>query len=98
MNKKVLLGMSGGVDSSVSAILLLEKGYEVIGCTMKLWELCDQEEKECCENQAIKDAKKVCNQLGIPHYTIDCKQEFKTKVINNFIREYEEARTPNPCI
>lgn len=88
MKKKILLGMSGGIDSSVSAILLQKQGYEVIGCTMEL----------CGMSQAIYDAKKVCEQLGIPHYTINCKHEFKSKVIDNFIEEYKEARTPNPCV
>lgn len=99
MKKKVLLGMSGGVDSSVSAVLLQKQGYEVIGCTMKLWEPSEsEEESSCCGNQAIYDAKRVCDKLGIPHYTINCKQEFKEKVVDNFIQEYKEARTPNPCI
>lgn len=99
MKKKVLLGMSGGVDSSVSAVLLQKQGYEVIGCTMKLWEPGDtEEESSCCGSQAIYDAKRVCDKLGIPHYTINCKQEFKEKVVDNFIQEYKEARTPNPCI
>ncbi len=98
MNKKVLLGMSGGVDSSVSAILLQKQGYEVIGCTMRLWEPSDTEENSCCESQSIYDAKQVCNKLGIPHYTINCKGEFKEKVVDNFISEYKEARTPNPCV
>ncbi len=89
--KKVLLGMSGGVDSSVSAVLLQKQGYEVIGCTMRLWEKED-------ENQAILDAKKVCDELGILHDTIDCRKDFKEKVVNNFIQEYKIARTPNPCI
>lgn len=99
MKKKVLLGMSGGVDSSVSAALLKQQGYEVIGCTMKLWEPGDDEEESaCCGNQAVYDAKRVCDQLGIPHYTINCKNEFKKKVVDNFIHEYKEARTPNPCV
>lgn len=96
---KVLLGMSGGVDSSVSAVLLQRQGYEVIGCTMNLWKPEDKKEIGlCCENQAVQDAKKVCGQLGIPHYTIDCKEEFKNKVVDHFIKEYKQARTPNPCI
>lgn len=98
-NRKVLLGMSGGVDSSVAAVLLQKQGYEVIGCTMRLWEPEDQK-KESADggNQAILDAKKVCNQLGIPHDVIDCKQSFKQKVVDHFIQEYHEARTPNPCV
>lgn len=103
--KRVLLGMSGGVDSSVAAILLQQQGYEVIGCTMQLWEpkqqACEkQEEKKdlCCENQAIKEAQKVCKKLKIPHITIDCKKQFEEKVVKPFVQEYKEARTPNPCI
>ncbi len=98
MKKKVLLGMSGGVDSSVSAILLKEQGYEVIGCTMKLWETTDGVESSCCGDQAIYDAKRVCDKLGIPHYTINCQEEFRNKVVDKFIKEYEKAKTPNPCI
>ena len=90
MKEKVLLGMSGGVDSSASAILLQKEGYEVIGCTMNLLE-------EANEN-AINDAKKVCEKLGIKHYTLDCKKEFRCNVINKFIEEYENAKTPNPCV
>ncbi len=92
MNKKrVLLGMSGGVDSSASAVILLSQGYEVIGCTLDLW----GEEKS---NQAVIDAKKVCEKLNIEHYVFSIKEEFKTNVIDNFILEYENARTPNPCV
>ena len=99
MKKKVLLGMSGGVDSSVAAILLKQQGYEVIGCTMRLWEPRDnQEESSCCGNDAIYDAKRVCDKLEIPHYTINCKQEFKEKVVDYFVTEYHKARTPNPCV
>ena len=99
MNKKVLLGMSGGVDSSVAAILLKEKGYDVIGVTMNLWESDDKEiEGGCCSFSSSNDAKRVCDSLEIPHYTINYKKQFKDKVIDNFICEYSNQRTPNPCI
>lgn len=98
-NKRVLLGMSGGVDSSVSAILLKQQGYEVIGITMKLWEADeDKQEGSCCNLSSTLDAKKVCDTLGIPHYTLNFKDEFQDKVIDNFICEYANCRTPNPCI
>lgn len=90
MRKKVLLGMSGGVDSSVSALLLQEQGYEVIGVTMQLLD------KENIES--INDAKKVCQKLGIEHHVIDLKKVFKEKVIENFICTYMCAKTPNPCV
>lgn len=99
MDKKVLLGMSGGVDSSVSAILLKEKGYEVLGATMKLWEDDKHEEKStCCNRSTSLDAKMVCDLLKIPHHILNCKKEFKKRVIDNFISEYSKCRTPNPCI
>ena len=92
MSKKVLLGMSGGVDSSASAILLKQKGYEVIGCTMIL------HDEDLEENKAVDDAKKICEKLQINHYIYDFKKEFKCRVIKDFINEYQQARTPNPCI
>ncbi len=99
MNKRVLLGMSGGVDSSVSALILKQQGYEVIGITMKLWEADeDKQEGPCCNLSSTLDAKKVCDTLDIPHYTLNFKDEFQDKVINNFICEYANCRTPNPCI
>lgn len=88
--KRVLLGMSGGVDSSVSAIILQKAGYEVIGVTMVLW--------EGCNSSVAEDAKKVCDRLGIEHHVLHYEHEFKTHVINNFISCYECAITPNPCI
>ena len=91
--ERVLLGMSGGVDSSVAAILLQEQGYEVIGCTMKLWNPCQER-----DNTSIQDAKKICEKLGIKHYILDYKDEFKCKVVDNFVSEYKAGRTPNPCI
>lgn len=98
--KKVLLGMSGGVDSSVSAVVLKEMGYEVIGATMKLWE--DKENSEieggCCSFSATYDAKRVCDILEIPHYTLNCEKEFKTHVIDDFVCSYQNCKTPNPCI
>ena len=94
MKNKVLVGMSGGVDSSVSAILLQKRGYEVIGCTMKL---CQNTKKEDSE-KAIFDAKRVCEKLGIKHYTVDFQKEFDTNVVKPFIKEYQECKTPNPCV
>ena len=88
--------MSGGVDSSVSAILLKEQGYDVIGITMKLFE--GEIEGSCCNISSTMDAKRVCDYLGIPHYTLNFKEEFKKYVIDDFINCYTNCRTPNPCI
>ena len=90
--KKVLLGMSGGVDSSVSAILLKEAGYEVIGITLQLFE------GGCCNLSSNLDAKIVCKNNGIEHHIADFRKEFKENVIDDFINEYSSCRTPNPCI
>ena len=92
-NKKVLLGMSGGVDSSVSAFLLKKNGFDVIGTTLELFA-----GSSCCNISTYIDAKAVCKQLGIPHFTYDYKNEFKKHVIDDFIDCYANCKTPNPCI
>ncbi len=96
MNNRVLLGMSGGVDSSVAAILLKEEGYEVVGVTMKLFE--HNLNGSCGNSEVMDDAKRVCNFLNIEHHIIDFSADFKKYVIDNFICEYKNSRTPNPCI
>ena len=92
-NKKVLLGMSGGVDSSVSALLLKKEGYEPLGITLELFA-----GSSCCNINTYIDAKNVCKTIGIPHFTYNCKEQFKDYVINDFIDCYANCRTPNPCI
>jgi len=103
MNKnRVVVGMSGGVDSSVTAALLLQKGYEVIGVTMQIWPEQDEEkaskEGGCCSLSAVDDARRVCDKLGIPFYVMNFKELFEKKVIDYFVEEYSQGRTPNPCI
>ncbi len=96
MNKSVIIGMSGGVDSSASAALLKKQGYRVVGVTMKLWSK-EQADGGCCSFSAIDDAKKVADKLGIDHYVLDYEKEFEKNVVKYFIDEYKAGRTPNPC-
>ncbi|MGD0088208.1 MAG: tRNA 2-thiouridine(34) synthase MnmA [Verrucomicrobiota bacterium] len=98
--QRVVCGMSGGVDSSATAALLLEQGYEVIGITLKLWpqDCVNRAEDKCCGPQAITDARAVCHKLDIPYYLIDEAAEFQKHVINYFADEYKAGRTPNPCV
>lgn len=99
--KKVLMAMSGGVDSSVAAALLLQEGYEVVGVTMRLW---DEEaerpafSRTCCAIDDVNDARKVADVLGFPHYTLNLRDRFKKEVVGDFIAEYSQGRTPNPCV
>lgn len=100
MNKRVILGMSGGVDSCVACHLLLKEGYEVIGVTMNLvpkGHLYD-EEKGCCSLSSVMDAKIVAEAMGVKHYTMSFREEFDKKIIENFVREYSLGYTPNPCV
>lgn len=100
--KKVVVGMSGGVDSSVAAWILKEQGYEVIGVTMQIWQDEDQTVQEenggCCGLSAVDDARRVAAQLQIPYYVMNFKSEFRHSVIDYFVKEYTCGRTPNPCI
>ena len=103
MNKakhRVLLGMSGGVDSSVAGYLLRQQGYEVIGVTMKVWpqDCISRAEDKCCGPQAVADARGVAHSLGIPHYVVDEADQFERLVIDYFSSEYQAGRTPNPCV
>jgi tRNA-uridine 2-sulfurtransferase len=92
--------MSGGVDSSATAALLLEQGYDVVGITLKLWpqDCVNRAEDKCCGPQAVTDARAVCHKLGVPYYLIDEAAEFQSKVIQYFADEYKAGRTPNPCV
>jgi tRNA-specific 2-thiouridylase len=102
-SKTVVVGMSGGVDSSVTAALLLEQGYNVIGITMKTYDFDHVggnigNETSCCGLDAFNDARMVAVKLGIPHYVVDFTEQFGREVVDNFVDEYLHGRTPNPCI
>jgi len=102
VKKKVIVAMSGGVDSSVAAALLLEKGYDVIGVTMQIWADMPEERKRteggCCSLSAVDDARRVAEKLGIPYYVMNFKEDFQKYVVDYFKDEYLKGRTPNPCI
>jgi tRNA-uridine 2-sulfurtransferase len=99
MKKKVMVAMSGGVDSSVAAYLLVKKGYEVVGLTMCLGvNKADEKKQACCGPREIDDARHVCRVLDIPHYVLDFSGFLQEKVVDDFITEYAAGRTPNPCI
>src|SRR3954471_12788122 len=97
---RVVVGMSGGVDSSAAAALLMKQGYDVIGITLKLWpqDCISRAEDKCCGPQAVMDARSVSHKLGIPYYLVDEAEDFQKQVINYFAEEYKAGRTPNPCV
>ena len=100
--ERIIVAMSGGVDSSVAALLLHNSGYEVIGVTMRLWSDNSDDpgvkSKRCCSVSDVQDAKRVCNTIGIPHYVMNFEKEFKNHVIDYFCQEYDRGRTPHPCL
>src|SRR5437762_3421427 len=95
---RVVVAMSGGVDSSVAAALLVQQGYEVIGITMRLWSLESPDglrnQKRCCSVEDTDDARAVCQALGIPHYVLNMEEEFRERVVEYFVDEYSSGRTP----
>jgi tRNA-specific 2-thiouridylase len=99
-NISIGVAMSGGVDSSVTALLLHEQGYNIVGLTMKLWQSAEggDHERPCCSVSMSRDAAEVCAALGVPHYTLNLTKEFKQSVIDDFQSEYLAGRTPNPCV
>ena len=93
--KKVIVGMSGGVDSAVTALLLKQAGYDVAGVTLRTWEGKDGQDSRCCE---IDDARQTAAAIGIPYYAFNCVSDFENKVVKPFVNDYLHGMTPHPCV
>ena len=103
MAERVVVGMSGGVDSSLTAVLMQEQGFQVVGVTMKLWPCAEEDggfvrEDACCSPTETIDARAVASDAGVPHYVLDMEDEFRRGVVDDFLASYERGETPNPCI
>src|SRR2546426_8453055 len=103
MSSRIVVGMSGGVDSSVAAALLVERGFEVIGVTMRVWPWKESDDParrfgSCCGSEAVDDARRVARALGIPYYVLNMEAEFDRAVIGPFADDYRQGRTPVPCV
>jgi tRNA-specific 2-thiouridylase len=100
--KKIAVAMSGGIDSSITALLLQEEGYNIVGITLRIWDYlsegCTEKETGCCSMESIFEAQDFCKKIGVPHYIVDVREKFKDIVVSDFIHEYMNARTPNPCV
>src|SRR5712691_8478833 len=103
MRDRIVIAMSGGVDSSVAAALLVERGYDVVGVTLRVWPWSETGDPTarfgaCCGSHATDDARRVARMLGIPHYILDSEEEFSRSVIDRFVADYHDGRTPVPCV
>ena len=97
MRKRIMVAMSGGVDSATTAALLKKEGHEVIGVTMQLWDYGDVE-GGCCSVDEVRDARRVADQIGIPHYVVNYMDKFKEFIVEDFINKYMDGKTPSPCV
>ncbi|MCQ2959075.1 MAG: tRNA 2-thiouridine(34) synthase MnmA [Bacteroidales bacterium] len=95
--QKIAVAMSGGIDSSITALLLQEQGFDIVGITLQLWDS-GEIQTGCCSSKSVDEARKFAEKIGVPHYVVDVKDEFKACVVRNFVDEYMNARTPNPCV
>lgn len=100
MRERVLVAMSGGVDSSVAAAMLVRQGYDVVGATMKLFchDIAELPDRPCCSLDSVNDARRICEQLGVPHYVLNLESAFGRDVVQDFVSEYARGRTPIPCV